>query len=277
MSGNTIKAKISNTSLVKPSELIDVVESVPLRLQDKLLMNEMLSAAWENIGKSKEHRIHKGTLTQIDTHIKRLESSVNRLMGTLIKTQVTEDGEVYNRTFTFLARIDNSIRADGYIKYRFSEDAENLILNSNAFARIKRDIMFAMSSRYSLALYEILAKRVNLAHKQVEVFELEVFRKMLGVLDGKLTRIAHLRERCLDSAFAEVEQLTDIGCSYELIRTGRFYTHIKVSWLAKDKFASFEAAKARTKTKQQQILERDELAKGKRVTEKIVQEYRRKN
>ena len=107
MSGNTIKAKISNTSLVKPSELIDVVESVPLRLQDKLLMNEMLSAAWENIGKSKEHRIHKGTLTQIDTHIKRLESSINRLMGTLIKTQVTEDGEAYNRTFTFLARIDN--------------------------------------------------------------------------------------------------------------------------------------------------------------------------
>lgn len=150
MTGNTLKAKVTDYSLVKPSELIDIVELTPLKLHDKRLFNEMLANAWSEIGEGKEHRIHKSDITAIDKNLERLEESVDRLMATIIKTVVEEGGEKYRRTFTFLSRIDNAIRDDGWIKYKFSEDAEHMMLNSNVFARIQREVMFALSSRYSL-------------------------------------------------------------------------------------------------------------------------------
>jgi hypothetical protein len=55
--GNTLSAKVGEYSLVKPGELIDVVELTPLKLHDKRLFNEMLANAWGQIGEKKEHRI----------------------------------------------------------------------------------------------------------------------------------------------------------------------------------------------------------------------------
>ena len=261
MTGNTLKAKVTDYSLVKPSELIDIVELTPLKLHDKRLFNEMLANAWSEIGEGKEHRIHKSDITTIDKNLERLEESVDRLMATIIKTVVEEGGEKYRRTFTFLSRIDNAIRDDGWIKYKFSEDAEHMMLNSNVFARIQREVMFALSSRYSLSLYEILAKRVNLKHAQNEIFELDVFRRMLGVPTDKYKLMSHLRTRILDTAFGEVQQLTNIGCAYQLVRNrGKGYTHIKVIWFPKDASAAYDAEKNRNKPKVQQIAERKEQA-----------------
>ena len=275
--GNTLNAKAPEYSLVKPGELIDIVELTPLKLHDKRLFNEMLANAWADIGESKEHRIHKSDIRVIDKNLERLEESVDRLMGTIIKTVVEEDGEKYKRTFTFLSRIDNAIRDDGWIKYKFSDDAENMMLNSNVFARIQREVMFALSSRYSLALYEILAKRVNLRHTQHEMFELDVFRQMLGVPNDKYKLMSHLRTRILDTAFAEVQQLTNIGCAYQLVRNrGKGYTHIKVTWFPKDASAAYDAEKNRNKPKQQQIAERKEQAAMMRVGDKAARLYSKK-
>jgi hypothetical protein len=275
--GNTLSAKVGEYSLVKPGELIDVVELTPLKLHDKRLFNEMLANAWGQIGEKKEHRIHKSEIKVIDKNLERLEDSVDRLMGTLIKTVVEEDGEKYKRTFTFLARIDNAIRDDGWIKYKFSEDAEKMMLNSNVFARIQREIMFAMSSRYSLALYEILAKRINLKHTQSEMFELAVFRGMLGVPADKYKLMSHLRTRILDTAFGEVEQLSNIGCAYQLVRNrGKGYTHIKISWFAKDASATYNAQLNRQKPKGQQLAERKEHADILRTVDKAARQYRKK-
>jgi plasmid replication initiation protein len=274
--GNTLKAKVTDYSLVKPGELIDIVELTPLRLHDKRLFNEMLANAWSEIGEGKEHRIHKNDIRAIDKNLERLEESVDRLMGTIIKTVVEEDGEKYRRTFTFLSRIDNAIRDDGWIKYKFSDDAESMMLNSNVFARIQREVMFALSSRYSLSLYEILAKRVNLSHTQKEIFELDVFRRMLGVPEDKYKLMSHLRTRILDTAFGEVQQLTNIGCSYHLVRNrGKGYTHINVTWFPKDASAAYDAEKNRNKPKAQQIAERKEQAEQLRSGDKAARLYRK--
>ena len=267
--GNTLKARATAHSFVKPGALIDIVELTALKLHDKRLFNEMLANAWTSIGERKEHRIHKSDIKLIDKNLERLEESVDRLMGTIIKTVVEEDGEDYTRTFSFLARIDNAIRSDGWIKYKFSDDAEHMMLTSNVFGRIQREIMYAMSSRYSLALYEILAKRVNLKHTQHEIFELDTFRKMLGVANDKYKLMAHLRTRILDTAFAEVQQLTNIGCAYTLMRNrGKGYTHIKVSWFSKDARAAYAAQQARERPKKQQKAERTENAKILRAADK---------
>ena len=272
ITGNTLKAKIDDSSLVKPGELIDIIESTPLKLHDKQLFNELLANAWNKIGEKKEHRIHKNELRSIDKNRSRLNGSLDRLSGTFIRTIVTrDDGEPYERRLNFLAHIDDAISDDGWIIYKFNEYAENMMVNSNVFARIQREVMMALSSRYSLALYEILAKRMNLTHTQSEVFELPIFRKMLGVPEDKYKLMSHLRTRILDTAFGEVEQLTNIGCAYELIRNrGKGYTHIKIIWFPKDPSAKSDAEKNRKKPKGQQIAERKEVAAQLRSNEKGV-------
>ena len=272
ITGNTLKAKIDDSSLVKPGELIDIIESTPLKLHDKQLFNELLANAWNKIGEKKEHRIHKNELRSIDKNRSRLNGSLDRLSGTFIRTIVTrDDGEPYERRLNFLAHIDDAISDDGWIIYKFNEYAENMMVNSNVFARIQREVMMALSSRYSLALYEILAKRMNLTHTQSEVFELPIFRKMLGVPEDKYKLMSHLRTRILDTAFGEVQQLTNIGCAYELVRNrGKGYTHIKIMWFPKDPSAKSDAEKNRKKPKGQQIAERKEVAAQLRSNEKGV-------
>ena len=275
--GHTLKAKVSSYSLVKPGELIDVVESVPLKLHDKRLFNELLANAWNEIGNGRTHRIHKSELTTIDRHLDRLDDSLDRLMGTFIKTIAEENGVKVKSRFNFLSRIDDPYEdPEGWIQYKFSNEAEEIMLNSNVFARIQREVMFALSSRYSLALYEILAKRINLKHTQSEVFDLDVFKAMLGVPNGKYKLMAHLRSRILDTAFGEVAQLTNIGCSYTLLRTkGKSYTHIKISWFPKDASAAYLAERNRQKPKVQQKAEREEHAKMLREADKKARAYRK--
>lgn len=272
ITGNTLKAKVDDSSLVKPGELIDIIESTPLKLHDKQLFNELLANAWNKIGEGKSHRIHKNELRSIDKNRSRLNGSLDRLSGTFIRTTVTrDDGEPYNRRLNFLAHIDDAISDDGWIIYKFNEYAENMMVNSNVFARIQREVMMALSSRYSLALYEILAKRMNLTHTQSEVFELPIFRKMLGVPEDKYKLMSHLRTRILDTAFGEVQQLTNIGCAYELVRNrGKGYTHIKIMWFPKDPSAKSDAEKNRKKPKGQQIAERKEVAAELRSGDKAV-------
>ena len=272
ITGNTLKAKVDDSSLVKPGELIDIIESTPLKLHDKQLFNELLANAWNKIGEGKSHRIHKNELRSIDKNRSRLNGSLDRLSGTFIRTTVTrDDGELYKRRLNFLAHIDDAISDDGWILYKFNEYAENMMVNSNVFARIQREVMMALSSRYSLALYEILAKRMNLTHTQSEVFELPIFRKMLGVPESKYKLMSHLRTRILDTAFGEVQQLTNIGCAYELIRNrGKGYTHIKIMWFPKDPSAKSDAEKNRKKPKGQQIAERKEVAAQLRSSDKAV-------
>ena len=272
ITGNTLKAKVDDSSLVKPGELIDIIESTPLKLHDKQLFNELLANAWNKIGEKKEHRIHKNELRSIDKNRSRLNGSLDRLSGTFIRTIVTrDDGEPYERRLNFLAHIDDAISDDGWIIYKFNEYAENMMVNSNVFARIQREVMMALSSRYSLALYEILAKRMNLTHTQSEVFELPTFRKMLGVPEDKYKLMSHLRTRILDTAFGEVQQLTNIGCAYELVRNrGKGYTHIKIMWFPKDPSAKSDAEKNRKKPKGQQIAERKEVAAQLRSSDKAV-------
>jgi hypothetical protein len=81
--------------------------------------------------------------------------------------------------------------------------------------------------------------------------------------------MAHLRTRILDTAFGEVQQLTNIGCAYELVRNrGKGYTHIKIMWFPKDASAAYDAEKNRKKPKSQQMAERKEQAALFRASDK---------
>ena len=59
----TIDARPSSDSLIKPGELVDLIEVTPLSLNDRRIYNQLLENAWDAIDKPVSHVISKAALT----------------------------------------------------------------------------------------------------------------------------------------------------------------------------------------------------------------------
>jgi len=86
--------------------------------------------------------------------------------------------------------------------------------------RVKNAVIFAFTSKYGLAVYELVAARINLKHMWQEEFTVADFRALVGVPDGKLERIPNLLQRVIQPAVLEVNGLADFGVKIEPIRKG---------------------------------------------------------
>src|SRR3954452_7411411 len=106
--------------------------------------------------------------------------------------------------------------------------------NSTTYGRLRTEVMFCFSSKYALALYEMLQKRGRLQHKNTDEFTVEEFRKLLGVPKKKLLRFADFRVKAIAPAVAEVNALGGYHVQIEGVRTGRFITKIRMIWFPKD-------------------------------------------
>lgn len=230
----TIEARASAESLVKPGELVDLVEVTPLSLTDRRIYNQLLENAWEAIDKPVTHVIAKSALRGSHNSNDRIGDSLERLMAAIVKVSVDLDGEPAIERVQLLGGNLEALRAEGMVEYEIPARLRKIIGNSTVFARLQREVMFALSSKYALTLYEMVQKRGNLRWKASERFSLEQIRGILGVPKGKLSSWSNLRLRAIDPAVAEVNALSDFLVQIEPIRTGRAVTHVELLWWRKD-------------------------------------------
>ena len=94
-----------------------------------------------------------------------------------------------------------------------------IIKDSTLWGRVRTAVIFAFTSKYSLALYELITARINLTHVWQEDFSLQDLRELLGVPDDKLRRMPDLLRYCVKVAELEVTGLADFGVKIEPIRT----------------------------------------------------------
>lgn len=217
-------------TLVKPSELIDIIEMTPLTLNDRRIYNCLLANAWSSIDDDKQHVIRKANLRFNHNGTERLEASIERLMAAIVRVRL-ENGDVLR--VQLLGSNTEAESRDGMFRYRFDKDLRGIIRNSSVFARIRSEVTFALSSKYALALYEMIQKRGNLTHKISEDFEVDQLRDLLGVEKGKLTEFSDFRRRALTPAVKEVNALGDYGVSMVPLKTGRAFTGVRLHWYKK--------------------------------------------
>ena len=233
MSYRTVQARTTESSLIKPGELVDVVEQTPLTLYDRRVFNLLLANAWEQIEDDVEHTIKKSDLKGSMTGNDRLDDTIGRLMGARVVVSLERDGKPYHRSVGLLAHIDEPIRGDGNVYYQFPRKLRQLIGNSHIFARIQKDVMLALSSKYSLALYEMVQKRGNLQHQWNETFPVDRLRDLLGVPKDKLKLYKNFKSKALIPAIKEVNYLSDYGVSFIENTKGRKVEAITISWWSK--------------------------------------------
>lgn len=240
----TVEAKPNAESIIKPGELVDLIEVTPLSLTDRRIYNQLLENAWEAIDKPVSHVIAKSVLRGSHNSNDRIGESIERLMSAIVKVAVNWDGEAAIERVQLLGGNVEANRADGMIEYEIPPRLRRIIGNSTVFARLQREVMFALSSKYALTLYEMVQKRGNLRWRSSEKFALEALRGVLGVPKGKLTSWSNLKLRAIDPAVSEVNALSDFMVAIDPIKTGRSVTHVELRWWRKDDEAAGAAGRA---------------------------------
>jgi len=229
------------SSMIKPGELIDIVEVTPLKLSDRRIYNLLIRHAWERIEEPVEHAIAKKRLRGSHNVNTRVDESVLRLMGAVAEIRVETEGEASVLRVQLLGSNVEQCRRDGMLYYRFPDELRRVIKESRVFARLQTDVMFALTSKYGLALYEMIQKRGNLEHIWFEDFPLDRLRALLGVPPGKLTAFKNLNRWALQPAIAEVNSLSDFGVEAAAVLEGRRVVAVRLAWRRKSE-AGLKAA-----------------------------------
>jgi hypothetical protein len=77
--------------MIKPGELIDVLD-MTLTLADRRIYNQLIANAWDHIGDDVTHCIAKVDLRGSHEGGERLADSIDRLMRTIVRVRVEQDG-----------------------------------------------------------------------------------------------------------------------------------------------------------------------------------------
>lgn len=230
----TIDAQPNAQSMVKPGELVDLVEVTPLTLADRRIYNQLLEHAWDAIEKPVSHVISKSELRGSHNSNDRVGESIERLMSAIVRINVMHDGEEAIERVQLLGGNIETTRRDGLFEYEIPARLRKVIKNSTVFARLQREVMFALSSKYALTLYEMVQKRGNLRWRSSERFSLADLRGILGVPKGKLTSWSNMKLRAIEPALKEVNALSDYVVEIDPVKTGRRVTHVELRWWKKD-------------------------------------------
>lgn len=233
--------------IIKPGELVDFVEITPLNRTELVMYNQLLAHAWADIGeRGKVHKISKAVLRGSHESNDRLNKAFDRLMGAWARIQYKHPKTGKEKTLRVHLIGSNAEEQEkqGYFYWTFPPELLMIIENSRVWAKIKSQIMYSLSSKYSIRLYEMVARRIGM-NKQFEVFDVDRLRGLMGVPPDKLVRFADLNKHCLKPALAEVNQLSDFKVSIAKIKRGRTVEKLMIEWSHKNAEEIREAARER--------------------------------
>lgn len=117
-------------------------------------------------------------------------------------------------------------KATGTVFLRFTVDVVPLITRlENNFTSYEIEQVANLDSGYAIRLYELLIQwRIT---GKPPVFELQDFRRKLGVEDSQYKTMSNFKNRVLEPALKQINEHTDITAKYENIKKGRVITGFK--------------------------------------------------
>jgi len=236
--------------IIKPRELVDIVELTPLTRNETILYNQLLAHAWNNIRTSPVHKVLKASLRGSHESNDRLHEAFDNLMSAWVKIRAKDPQTGQFATFRvhLLGTNKEEDKDDGYFTYTFPPDLLTVISQSRAWATLKSHIMYTLRSKYSIRLYEMIERRIGL-DKQHDEFTVDELRSMLGMPDGKLERYADFNKYCLKPAIEEVNLLSDFIVEISAVKIGRSVAKLIVMWFRKSEEERRQAHDEREKSR----------------------------
>lgn len=134
------------------------------------------------------------------------------------------------------ARIDYRYEAGGeaLIRWWFGAAFREMAEKSDHWALLDRQTLYALTSKYSILLFQHFASLQGLEFKTAETFTVERLRAALGVPAGKLARFANLNRDALQPALEEINQLARFTLTATPKKVGRSVVAVEIAWASKD-------------------------------------------
>jgi hypothetical protein len=239
----TLEQRTNIDGVPKAAELIEISGGHALEASDRAIMNMLYqhahdsgrladpTASWELPITALRPSKHNGT--------DRIRDSLSRLLSVQVKVAY-RDGKT-GRDRILLTHLFESfdIPADegvgGPVRFRVPAALVPVLAQSSRWGRIKAEIVCAMSSKFAIALYEIVQLRGNM-DRCVENFALERFRDLLGVPPGAYERGNDFIKRVIEPAMLEVNGLSEFGVRVDIDRaySRAPITGVTLAWWRKD-------------------------------------------
>lgn len=237
----TVDLKPLPGEMIKPAELVDVSGAGGLSLYASKVYNALLHNAFgpDMAKQGEDFTIRLAELRGLHESNDRIGPTLESLQKTVVRARLS-DGRT--RQVQLLGGVDfhDDDRPDGLLNYSFDKKLIALLRQSSIFAKLELKVIYQFTSKYALALYEAVCRRVNL-HECVQEFTLEEFRELLRVPDGKLERFPDLNRYAIQPALLEVNGLADFQVSLMPRKKGKRVIGIILAWGRKDAAGRKEA------------------------------------
>jgi len=255
----TVAQKANHAGFPKAGELIEITGAHALQASDRALLNALFQHAHESGRLATPGATWEVSMAALrpSAHESndRLRESLSRLLSVQVNVSYRDAvtaREMVLQTHLFDAFITSAdAEPDGSsVRFGVPDALRAVLAQSGRWGRIKAEVVCAMTSKYAIALYELVQLRAGL-DRCLEQFPLDRFRDLLGVPPGKLTRGPDFMRYCIAPALLEVNGLSDMSVQIELVRAHPRapITAVTLAWWCKegDDFQAAYAERQRSK------------------------------
>lgn len=201
-----------------------------LSLLQRKVSNALLYHAYKELMLKDEHEISVKQLCTLISYSGNnhavIKEALKGLLSTVIEWNLVNDatGKEDWTASSILASV--SLQGPVCI-YAYSPRMKQLLHSPSMFGKINLFIQSRFKSSYGLALYENCIRYRGLPH--TKWFDMELFRKLMGVPPGKYTVFRDFKRRVLDKSIEEVNTYSDLIVESELYKEGRQVVKIRFS------------------------------------------------
>jgi hypothetical protein len=185
--------------------------------------------------------------------IKKIEGMRNHSRATLRKLFIELAGAVivFDDTeaqceiiggFLDRAKLDyrHEVSDDLLVAWWFGGAFREMAEKSCHWAILDRQTVFALSSKYSILLFQHIASLLNLDHITSKTFSIAELRAVMGVGESKLERFANFNAWAIQPAIAEINQTSRMTLTATPNKIGRTVANVTIGWEEKPQEAKQE-------------------------------------
>lgn len=220
--------------MIKPAETIDIIGVEGLTLQDRRVWNALLANAFGPAmrDQDRDHKIDLNALRASHNSNERIEDSIERLMKTIARCKMP-NGSVTRFQLLGGNNMGDPMRPRGELTYSFDKRLVEVLSESISFGKLELAVMAAFSSKYALALYEHVSRRINMRHSWGGEYSLEELREIMGVAAGQLKAFGNFKQRALSPALEEVNLWAPFQVTVAYRKRGQRVVGIDLKWTYK--------------------------------------------
>lgn len=203
------------------------------------LMHMMISTAAGRMADDVQHQFRLSDIRKIDGMKNHDRASLEPLFIELATTVLVHDDTERKRVviggLLDEAQIDyrDEISGDLLVTWYFGRTFRRMAEQSNHWAILDRQTVFALSSKYAILLFQHVASLANLQRVHSKAFSIPELRTMLGVPADKLERFSNLSQKAIKPAIDEINQISRLTLTATPVKVGRTVAAVNISWVVK--------------------------------------------